>query len=215
MKALMNLFAALILGFCSTAMAASAPDQDPVDLVESTADRVLSELREDPERTREDPEFLYDLVDEIILPMIDFQGMSRLILARHWRTATPEQREAFTDAFRDMLVRTYTQQMAEHMDKEIRVLSNRSFQDDRMAAVATEIVMGEGESNIPVTYRLRPVDGQWKVFDLEVEGLSFITNFRTTFGAEVEKEGLDALIRRLEQGDESIVEEAVEAGESS
>lgn len=215
MRSLKALLAALLLGMCIPALAAAMPERDPVDLVETTADRVLSELREDPERTRENPEFLFDLVDEIILPLIDFEGMSRLILARHWRTATPEQRERFTEAFRDMLVRTYTRQMAEHMDKDIRVLPHRSFRDERMALVATEVVMGQGESNIPVTYRLRPVDGEWKVFDLEVEGLSFVTNFRTAFGAEVEKEGLDALIRRLEEGDEALVEEAVETGGAS
>mgnify|MGYP006273147829 CR=1 FL=1 len=215
MQSLKTLFAALLLGLCIPALATAMPDRDPVDLVETTADRVLSELREDPERSRENPEFLYDLVDEIILPLIDFEGMSRLILARHWRTATPEQRERFTEAFRDTLVRTYTRQMAEHMDKDIRVLPHRSFQDERMASVATEIVMGQGESNIPVTYRLRPVDGTWKVFDLEVEGLSFITNFRTVFGSEVEKEGLDALIRRLEEGDKALVEQAVETGGAS
>ncbi|SEQ26469.1 phospholipid transport system substrate-binding protein [Ectothiorhodospira magna] len=211
MKPLVHLtFTACLVLVLSLVPAVAAP-QDPVKLVEQTSAQVLNKLREDPERTRNDPEFLYALVDDIILPVVDVQGMSRLILARHWRTATPEQRERFTTAFQNMLMRTYTLQMAEHMDKDIRVLPHRSRQDDRMASVATEIVMGQGRSNIPVIYSLRPVDGQWKIFDLTVEGLSFVTNFRTNFGAEVERHGLDALIERLEAGDESLIEEAVQA----
>ncbi|WP_242467012.1 MlaC/ttg2D family ABC transporter substrate-binding protein [Ectothiorhodospira shaposhnikovii] len=189
-----------------------AATQDPVKLVEQTSTQVLNMLREDPERTRNDPDFIYGLVDDIILPVVDVQGMSRLILARHWRTATPVQRERFTNAFQSMLMRTYALQMAEHMDKDIRVLPHRSRQDERMASVATEIVMGQGRSNIPVIYSLRPVDGEWKVFDLTVEGLSFVTNFRTNFGAEVDRHGLESLIERLEAGDESLIEDAVQAG---
>ncbi|WP_040404824.1 phospholipid-binding protein MlaC [Ectothiorhodospira sp. PHS-1] len=210
MNALVRLtFTACLVLALSLVPALAAP-QDPVRLVEQTSAQVLYKLREDPERTRNDPEFLHALVDDIILPVVDVQGMSRLILARHWRTATLEQRERFTTAFQNMLMRTYTLQMAEHMDKDIRVLPHRSRQDDRMASVATEIVMGQGRSNIPVIYSLRPVDGEWKIFDLTVEGLSFVTNFRTNFGAEVERHGLDALIERLEAGDESLIEEAVQ-----
>ncbi|MCG5500666.1 MlaC/ttg2D family ABC transporter substrate-binding protein [Ectothiorhodospira lacustris] len=210
MKSFVHLTFTACLVLVLSLVPAAATTQDPVKLVEQTSAQVLNKLRKDPERTRNDPDFLYGLVDDIILPILDFQGMSRLILARHWRTATPEQRERFVDAFQNTLMRTYTLQMAEHMDKDIRVLPHRSRQDERMASVATEIVMGQGRSNIPVIYSLRPVDGEWKVFDLTVEGLSFVTNFRTNFGAEVERHGLDALIERLEAGDESLIEEAVQ-----
>lgn len=195
-------------------MAVTAPawaKSETVALIEQASQQVFQTLREDPERTRNDPDFLYEVVEEIILPIIDFEGVSRLILARHWRTATPEQRERFVNAFRGMLVRTYALQMADHLDKDIRVLPNRSNQDERMAQVATEIVMGQGQSNLSVIYSLRPVDGEWKVFDLTVEGLSLVGNFRTNFGAEVERQGLDRVIARLEQGDESLIEDATEA----
>lgn len=194
-------------------VSASIPEQDPVALVETTAQSVLDALRKDPERTDKDPDFLFGLVEEIILPVVDFTGFSRLILGRHWRTAEPAQRDRFVNAFRNMLVRTYTLQMAEHKDKEIRVLRHRSIQDERMATVSTEILMGQGRPNLSVVYSLRPVDGAWKVFDLTVEGLSLVTNFRTNFGAEIDRNGLDALIERLEQGDESLIEDVVEASQ--
>ena len=202
----------LLAGIFSMAVAAPAwAKSETVALIEQASQQVFQTLREDPERTRNDPDFLYEVVEEIILPIIDFEGVSRLILARHWRTATPHQRERFVNAFRGMLVRTYALQMADHLDKDIRVLPNRSNQDERMAQVATEIVMGQGQSNLSVIYSLRPVDGEWKVFDLTVEGLSLVGNFRTNFGAEVERQGLDRLIARLEQGDESLIEDATEA----
>ena len=202
----------LLAGIFSMAVTAPAwAKSETVALIEQASQQVFQTLREDPERTRNDPDFLYEVVEEIILPIIDFGGVSRLILARHWRTATPEQRERFVNAFRGMLVRTYALQMADHLDKDIRVLPNRSNQDERMAQVATEIVMGQGQSNLSVIYSLRPVDGEWKVFDLTVEGLSLVGNFRTNFGAEVERQGLDRLIARLEQGDESLIEDATEA----
>ena len=78
-----------------------------------------------------------------------------------------------------------------------------------MAVVATEVVMGSGQSNIQVNYRLRPVNGDWKVFDVEAEGLSFVGNFRTRFNEEINRDGLDALIERLEDGDQELIEEAV------
>ena len=202
----------LLAGMLSMAVTTSAwAKNETVALIEHASQQVFETLREDPERTRNDSEFLYGVVEEIILPIMDFEGVSRLILARHWRSATPEQRERFVNAFRGMLVRTYTLQMADHLDKDIRVLSHRSHQDERMAQVATEIVMGQGQSNVSVIYSLRPVDGEWKVFDLTVEGLSLVGNFRTNFGAEIERQGLDRLIARLEQGDESLIEDATEA----
>ena len=201
------LLAGLLVGMMPSTLWAKS---ESVRLVEETAQRLMSTLREDPERTRNDPDFLYETVETILLPMIDFEGVSRLILARHWRTATPEQRERFVDAFRGMLVRTYTLQMADHLDKDIRVLPHRSNEDERMAQVFTEIVMGRGQSNVSVIYSLRPVDGEWKVFDLTVEGLSLVGNFRTNFGAEIERQGLDRLIVRLEQGDESLMPETPE-----
>ena len=79
-----------------------------------------------------------------------------------------------------------------------------------MAVVATEIEVGRGQPNIVVNYRLRPVDGVWKVFDVEAEGLSFVGNFRTTFNTEIGRDGLDALIARLEAGDRSLIDEVID-----
>jgi phospholipid transport system substrate-binding protein len=196
------------------APAALADPGDPVEQVRASADRVMQLLRDHEERLRNDSNFVYDLVEEEILPLVDFEGMSRLILGRHWRTASPGQRERFVEAFRDTMVRAYAGQLAEHADKRIIVNERRSRADGNRATVATEIVVGQGQPNIPVVYDLRVVDDQWKAFNLTVESWSLVTNFRTSFGAEIEggrdeAEGLENLIQRLERRDRDLVERAV------
>ena len=176
---------------------AAANPPPPETVVEETANRVLTALRQNGDRFRKQPENLYVLVDEAILPLIDFEAMSRLVLGPHWRSATPEQRERFISAFRDMLVRSYTTQLIDHVDKEIVVLPTRRPPGEAVATVNTEIVIGQGRANLPVTYSMRYVDDRWRVYDLTVEGLSFVKNFRTSFDTEVRDKGLDALIDRL------------------
>lgn len=176
---------------------AAANPPPPETVVEETANRVLTALRQNGDRFRKQPENLYVLVDEAILPLIDFEAMSRLVLGPHWRSATPEQRARFTSAFRDMLVRSYTTQLIDHADKEIIVFPTRRPPGEAVATVNTEIVIGQGRANLPVTYSMRYVNDRWQVYDLTVEGLSFVKNFRTSFDTEVRDKGLDALIDRL------------------
>ncbi|MFN2349104.1 MAG: phospholipid-binding protein MlaC [Thioalkalivibrio sp.] len=197
----------LALGWASSL---SASPGDPAKEVGESANRVLEMLRENSERLKTDETFVYSLVEQEILPAVDFQGMSRLILARHWRTASPEQRERFVQAFTNTMVRAYAGQLAEHADKRIIVNERRSRVDGERATVATEIVVGQGRPNVPVTYSLRIVDDRWKAYDLTVEGLSLVTNFRTNFNNEIERGGLEDLIQRLEKGDRELVRQAVE-----
>jgi phospholipid transport system substrate-binding protein len=203
----------LCWALANTAVAQASPG-DPVEEVRASAERVLQLLRDNQARLNNDSTFVYDLVEEEILPRVDFEGMSRLILARHWRTATPGQRERFVEAFRDTMVRAYAGQLAEHADKRIIVNERRSRADGERAVVATEIVVGQGRPNIPVTYDLRVVDGRWKAFNLTVESWSLVTNFRSSFGAEIESarseaEGLENLIQRLERLDQDLIDRAV------
>lgn len=183
---------------------------EPTELVEGAINRVLETLRADQARAEADPDFVLEVIEDEILPLVDVEGMARLILARHWRDATPEQRSRFTEAFRNTLLNAYGVRLADYLDRRVVVIPRRSRQDDRMAVVATEIEVGRGQPNIVVNYRLRPVDGEWRVFDVEAEGLSFVGNFRTSFNTEIGRDGLDALIARLEAGDRSLIEEVID-----
>ncbi|WP_019023795.1 MULTISPECIES: phospholipid-binding protein MlaC [unclassified Thioalkalivibrio] len=192
------------------ALPGAAQADNPTEIIKQSIDEVYEKLRSNEDRAQEDPDFVIGVIEDKILPGVDVEGMSRLVLARHWRDASSEQRERFTEAFKNTLLQAYGVQLADHLDKDIRVIERRSRQDDRMAVVATEIVMGSGQSNLQVNYRLRPVNGEWKVFDVEAEGLSFVGNFRNRFNEEINRNGLDALIERLEDGDRELVDDAME-----
>ncbi|WP_019591037.1 phospholipid-binding protein MlaC [Thioalkalivibrio sp. ALE20] len=191
-------------------LAPAAQAESPVQMMERSVNEVYEVLRENEERAQEEPEFVIEVLRERVLPHVDMDGMARLVLARHWRDASDEQRSRFTEAFTTTLLQVYGVQLADHLDKEVRIIERRSREDDRMAVVASEIVMGSGQSNLQVNYRLRPVNGEWKVFDVEAEGLSFVGNFRSRFGDEISSNGLEELIVRLEDGDEELIEEAVD-----
>lgn len=203
-------FAGLLL-FCATALGAGPLQAaEPMELVEGAINRVLGTLRADEARAQSEPDFVLQVIEDEILPLVDVEGMSRLILARHWRDATPEQRRRFTEAFRNTLLNAYGVRLADYLDRRVVVIPRRSRQDDRMAVVATEIEVGGGQPNLVVNYRLRPVEGEWRVFDVEAEGLSFVGNFRTSFNTEIGRDGLDALIARLEAGDRSLIDDVID-----
>jgi phospholipid transport system substrate-binding protein len=193
-------------------MLAAAPLQaaQSIQLVENAINGVLETLRADQGRAESDPAFVLDVIEREVFPLVDIDGMARLILARHWRDADAGQRERFTVAFRDTLLNAYGVRLADYLDRNVVVIPRRSREDDRMAVVATEIEVGRGQPNLIVNYRLRPVEGQWKVFDVEAEGLSFVGNFRSHFNTEINRDGLDALILRLEAGDRSLIEETLD-----
>lgn len=200
----------IVLAFLLSFAAAPLHAAEPVELVEGAINRVLETLRAQEGRASADPEFVLGVIETEIMPLVDFDGMSRLILARHWRDASPEQRERFTKAFRNTLLQTYGVRLGDYLDHSVVMIPRRSRQDERMAVVATEIEIGRGQPNVVVNYRLRPVDGEWRVFDVEAEGLSFVGNFRTQFNTEITRNGLDALIGRLEAGDRSLIEEVID-----
>jgi phospholipid transport system substrate-binding protein len=193
-------------------MLAAAPLQaaQSIQLVENAINGVLETLRADQARAESDPAFVLEVIEREVFPLVDVDGMARLILARHWRDADAGQRERFTVAFRDTLLNAYGVRLADYLDRNVVVIPRRSREDDRMAVVATEIEVGRGQPNLIVNYRLRPVDGQWKVFDVEAEGLSFVGNFRSHFNTEINRDGLNALILRLEAGDRSLIEETLD-----
>lgn len=204
-----SVLAGILLLFASVS-GATVQAAEPIELVEAAIERVLDTLRADEARAQSDPGFVLQVIEEEILPLVDIEGMARLILARHWRDATPEQRGRFIEAFRNTLLNAYGVRLADYLDRRVVVIPRRSRQDDRMAVVATEIEVGRGQPNLVVNYRLRPVDGEWKVFDVEAEGLSFVGNFRTSFNTEIGRHGLDALIARLEAGDRSLIDEVID-----
>ncbi|RRQ22238.1 MlaC/ttg2D family ABC transporter substrate-binding protein [Thiohalobacter thiocyanaticus] len=168
--------------------------ESPMEVVRTTSEEVFNELRGNEELSREQ---INRLIESVILPRVDFEAFSRLTLARHWRQASDEQRQAFTREFRELLIRTYATSLAEYSGEKIEYLKERMEEDDR-ALVNTRIVRPDGPA-IPVDYRLRLNDDKWQVYDIVIDGVSLIINYRSSFQQTIRQQGLDALIRQLSE----------------
>ena len=190
----------MLLAWSCVAFAQAGPGvevQEPREVIQSISDRLRQVLREDRERLRTDRDYVFQLADEILLPHVDFNRVSGLVLGRYWRDATPEQRKRFSEEFRKMLVRTYATAFHELDDWEIRFKPTRETPNNpKDVIVATEVVPAQSEP-WSVVYRMHLRDGRWKAYDVKIEGVSLVTNYRSSFARQVRSGGMDKLIDRL------------------
>lgn len=185
---------------CAAAAGAAEPVPGPApqDLIETTARRMLEALDADRDAARKDPTRVQKLVDEILLPHFDTDYSARLVLGKHWRNATPAQRRRFVDAFYQSLLRNYGTALAEFTADRLVVLPFRGDLATGQATIRTEVKRSDG-TRVPVNYTMRATPAGWKAWDVTIEGISYVRNFRNDVGAEVDQRGLDAVIERLER----------------
>lgn len=174
----------------------NAEEKTPEQIVEDTSTEVLRLVNEEAQRIKNEPGYVNQLIDELILPIVDLQAMGKLILGKHWKTASEQQREQFIDEFKSMLIRTYAKSIADYGHAKVSVLSPKAKNQGKYYTVNTELDLGSGVP-LNVAYVFRKNSDTWKVFDLSVDGLSLIKNFRTSFSQEISETSLDALIERL------------------
>jgi phospholipid transport system substrate-binding protein len=182
----------------SARAADSAPGPAPQELIEKTARELLAALDANRDQARKDPGRVRQLVDEILLPHFDTDYSARLVLGKHWRNATPEQQKRFVEAFYKSLLKNYGSALAEFTGDRLKVLPFRGDLSTGQAIVRTEVKRSNGQL-VPVNYTLRATPSGWKAWDVTIEGISYVRNFRNDVGAEVDQTGLDAVIQRLEK----------------
>ncbi len=176
----------------------AAETADPNTMIQGTADALFLAMNGRREQLEADRPELYRIVDEVLLPRFDRNYAGRLVLAKHWRTASAEQRAQFVQAFYEFLVRTYAKGLLRFADNPIRVLPFRPGTKEGRATVRTEVTLSDGKVT-PVSYSLRFTDGSWLIWDVTIEGISYIKNYRTDFNVDIRRNGIDAAIARLEQ----------------
>ena len=180
--------------------------QSPDALVRETTDKVLEELTQNRAALDEDVQRLYQLVDEIVLPHFDFTRMSKLVLGKHWKKASDAQRQKFKEEFKSLLVRTYATALFEYTGQEIIYKPFHSEAGSDRAVVKTEIVARDGP-NIPMDYVLKKGAKQdWLVYDVRIDGISLVTNYRNAYGRIIDAKGIDTLIASLAKKREASVE---------
>ena len=182
------------------AVGAAAPvdASDPGKLIESSAREMLAELDAHRSDYRKDPARIEALVGRVLLPHFDTEYAARMVLARHWTSATAQQRKRFVDAFYHSLLSNYGGALVDFTGDRLKVLP---FTGDAAAAtvtIRTQVRKGDG-GIVAVNYSLRRTTDGWKAWDVIIEGISYVKSFRDDFGAEIDQKGLDALIVRLEQ----------------
>ena len=167
------------------------------ELIESSANVILSGIDTHRAEFRKDPTGLYDLVEKTLLPNFDTPYAAQLVLGQHWRDATPDQRKRFVDAFYKSLLYTYGDAMVDFTADRLKVFPTKVAPEDTKATVRTEIKRSNG-TKVAVNYTMRKVNGAWKAWDVVIDGISYVKSYREDYGAEVQQKGLDAVIARLE-----------------
>ncbi|MBA3581646.1 MAG: ABC transporter substrate-binding protein [Gammaproteobacteria bacterium] len=172
--------------------------QAPQPLVENVTQKVLAELRQPKGAAVKDASFLTQKIEEHIVPHVDMTAMSKLVLGKHWRAATDAQKEQFMNEFKKLLIRTYQKSLSAYSNEKIAFEPfHPSAEPNKLATVKTKIVRGNGPS-IAIDYDLRfKAEDGWKLYDITVESVSLVTNYRSSFSTEVTQQGLDHLIQTL------------------
>jgi phospholipid transport system substrate-binding protein len=194
-------FLASMLAVGAHAADAPAPNANsltPQQLVENSAKRMLAELDANRAMYKADPAKLDALVGNVLLPNFDTEYSARLVLGQSWRTATPEQRKRFVDAFYHSLLRNYGAALIDFTGDRFIVLPYKGDPGDTTATVRTEVKKSGGDK-VPVNFSLRKTADGWKAWDVVIEGISYVKSFRTDFASEIQQRGLDDVITRLEK----------------
>jgi len=197
-KRLLSLFCAALL---AVPLAAGAAEGTPDALVKSTAEDVLTVIR-----TTKDKAALRAAAEQKVMPHFDFRAMTQLAVGRHWRQATAQQQKALEDAFRTLLVNTYTASLnvASFSGKEtveVRPVTVKPGDND---VIVRTLVRTASRPPIPVDYRMTRGPNGWKVYDVIVENLSLVTNYRGSFDSEIGRSGIDGLVKALESKNQEL-----------
>lgn len=192
----LSLLAILAAAAVGPGVSPAAASGTPDALIQKVGTEMIERIKADKAIQGGDFQKLSALVDELVMPHVNFQRMTSLAAGRWWRQATPEQQKQLMDEFRIMLLRTYSGALASVEDQSIRMKPMRAAADATDVIVRSEIVQPRGEP-IQLDYRLHKVDSDWKIYDVNVLGVWLVETYRTQFGQEASRAGVDGLIKSL------------------
>lgn len=178
---------------------------EPNEVVQTIADDLGKALEGHKEELKNDREKLIKLIDGIFLPHFDIDYASILVLGQNAKAATPEQRARFAKAFYNSIAHRYAEGLLNYTRGRVSVLPFKGELNDKRSLARTEVILDDGKK-VPVDYAFRKTkEGEWKAYDVIIEGISYITNYRNQVAAEIQKSSLDALTTRLEtQGEKAL-----------
>ncbi|KTD07090.1 MlaC/ttg2D family ABC transporter substrate-binding protein [Legionella jamestowniensis] len=169
----------------------------PLPMLEHTANQIIDTLKDNKANLKNNPRIIHQAVQRYLLPNVDVSGMSRSVLGRQaWNKATPSERQQFAQEFTQLVIRTYATPLAEYTDEKIKFLPIRGSLENRFLRVNSVIIRSNGQ-NIPLSYSLVSKNGNWKIYDLSVEGVSLLQSFRSQFAEALRNSSMQEIIRQL------------------
>jgi len=193
-----SLIVVLALSVCWLALPTLAADLTPVEVVEEAVSLLAEKMDGRKEELVADREALYALIDEMLLPRFDRKFAAQMVLAKHWRAADETQRERFINAFYKALLRRYADGLLEFEQDRVTVMPFRGDLSKPRATVRSSVLMNDG-TKVAVDYELVKRDTGWLLFNVVIEGVSYIRNYRAELDSEIQSSSLDAVIERLEK----------------
>lgn len=187
-----------VLLFMLMAFNTSAFAESPKELIKSTTELVLENIKQNLVNYKKEPKSLYQFVDKTVLRYFDFERMTNLALGRYQRKIKDQQRAPMKQEFQKLLVRTYSKALLEYEDQKILYLPSKGSVAKGDVTIRTEIDQ-PGGFPIPLNYKMYLKDGQWFVYDISVDNVSLVTNYRSSFSREIKKIGIDGLIKSLQE----------------
>jgi phospholipid transport system substrate-binding protein len=184
----------------SSAAQSAAAEQGPTEVVQAAAQGMLTDLDKDRAAYRRDPAKVGALVDKYLLPHWDTEYSARLVLGKYWRTTTPEQRQQFIDAFYHSLLSNYGAALSEFTADRLKIYPSTADPAKPIATVRTEVKRDNGD-RVSVNYYMHKTAQGWKAWDVVIDGISYVNSYRTDFGEQIEQQGIESVIKRLEAGE--------------
>ncbi len=189
-----KLFMLMLALVPAAALAQEAPDA----MVKRIADEVLAIIKSDKDVAAGNQQKVVALAEQKVLPHFDFTRMTRLAVGRNWSQASDAQKEALTKEFRTMLVRTYSSSLTAYKNQAIQVNPLQMSANDKETTVRTQVVQ-QGGPPIPIDYAMEKADSGWKVYDVVIDGASLVTTYRGSFNDQIQKSGVDGLVKMLQE----------------
>jgi phospholipid transport system substrate-binding protein len=182
------------------AAATPAASGDPATLVQQAAQGMLGDIAKNRDAYRRDPAKIGPVVDKWLMPHFDTETSARVVLGQYWRTATPEQRQRFINAFYHSLLTNYGDSLVDFTPDRLKIFPSRLAPGDTSTTVRTEVTRANGD-RVSVNYSLRMTPQGWKAWDVVIDGISYVKSYREDFGSQIQQQGLDTVIKRLESGE--------------
>lgn len=173
--------------------------ETPVPMLQDSANKILETLKQNKASLKSNHQLIFQAVERHLLPIVDVNGMSRSVLGRQaWTKATASERQEFSRAFTQLVIRTYASPLAEYTDETVTFSPVRGSLEGRFVRVSSQIVRTQAK-NIPLTYSLVSKNGSWRIYDLSVEGVSLLQSFRSQFAQALQNSNMKDLIRQMHE----------------